>query len=240
MRIILFIVCLVLFTACEGKKKDYAPMENKTDQLEKKIDHQQVVVKEVQQASGYTYLLVTDSGKDLWLAVSKTEAAAGDKLYYYGAMEMKNFESKELNRVFDEILFVDQISPTPLDPETMKAEYVAQKKAGMQKMLDSIRISPAPNGQTIQELYENTADYNQKKVIVRGQVIKVNKEIMDRNWVHLMDGTKGDRSDLTFTTKEVVQVGDTITFEGVLAIDREFGEGYVYPVIVEDAVLINP
>ena len=53
-----------------------------------------------------------------------------------------------------------------------------------------------------------------------------------------MDGTKGEnRSDLTFTTKDVVQVGDTVTFEGTLAIDREFGAGYVYPLIVEDAVI---
>jgi hypothetical protein len=53
-----------------------------------------------------------------------------------------------------------------------------------------------------------------------------------------MDGTKGEnRSDLTFTTNDVVKVGDTVTFEGVLALDREFGAGYVYPLIVENAVV---
>jgi hypothetical protein len=117
---------------------------------------------------------------------------------------------------------------------------IAKKQEGMQKLLDSIKISPAADGYSIGELYSNSKEFNKKTVKVRGQVVKVNMAIMDRNWVHLMDGTKGDnRSDLTFTTKEVVMVGDTVTFEGILAIDREFGAGYVYPVIVEDAVLVN-
>ena len=63
---------------------------------------------------------------------------------------------------------------------------------------------------------------------------------MDRNWVHLVDGTEGDgKSDLTFTTQEIVKVGDTVVLEGTLATDREFGAGYVYPVIVEEAILLQ-
>ena len=82
--------------------------------------------------------------------------------------------------------------------------------------------------------------FKEKTVTVRGQVVKVNMDIMDRNWVHLVDGTKGtDKSDLTFTTLELVKVGDTVVFKGVLAIGREFGAGYVYPLIVEEAVLIE-
>ena len=151
---------------------------------------------------------------------------------------MSNFESKELDRVFDRIFFVDQISMEPIDADAKKAEAISKRKIEMQRMIDSIKISPAEGGQSIGHLYSNSADYSQKKVLVRGQVVKVNNDIMDRNWVHLMDGTTGDsRSDLTFTTQENVQVGDTVVFEGVLAIDREFGAGYVYPLIVEEAVL---
>ena len=110
----------------------------------------------------------------------------------------------------------------------------------MKKLLDSIQISPVEGGQSIGELYDSPSEFKSKKVKVRGQVVKVNMDIMDRNWVHLVDGTKGkDKSDLTFTTQEVVQVGDTIVFEGVLAIDREFGAGYTYPLVVEEAVLIQ-
>jgi len=233
MRITLLIFCITLLMSCESKKKDYEP-------LKKKIAQNEVVVKEVQQTSGYTYLLVQESDKEYWMAVGKTETEIGEKLYYTDAMEMKNFESKELNKVFDRIFFVDRVSKSPIDAETKRAEMIAKKQEGISKLLDSIKISPAIDGQSIGELYKNAKDYDKQKVKVKGQVTKVNLNIMDRNWVHLMDGTKGeDRSDLTFTTMDVVKVGDTVTFEGILALDREFGAGYVYPLVVEDAVLID-
>ena len=84
---------------------------------------------------------------------------------------------------------------------------------------------------------EFVASYlDQKELVVRGQVIKINRDIMNRNWVHIMDGTKGLRSDLTFTTQEDFQIGDTVTVKGTIAVDKEYGAGYVYPVILEDAV----
>jgi hypothetical protein len=30
-----------------------------------------------------------------------------------------------------------------------------------------------------------------------------------------------------------VKVGDIVTFEGIVALDKEYGAGYVYPLIVE-------
>lgn len=231
MRITFLIFCITLFMSCESKKKDYAPLSNEIAQNE-------VVVNEVQQTGGYTYLLVQESDQELWLAVPKTDIKVGEKLYYTEAMEMTNFESKDLNKTFESIFFVDRISKEPIDAETEKAKVKARQQEKVQKLLDSIQITPVHGGNSIGDLYANAEKFNKQTVRVRGQVVKVNMDIMDRNWVHLMDGTKGEnRSDLTFTTKDVVQVGDTVTFEGVLAIDREFGAGYVYPLIVEDAVL---
>ena len=231
MRITFLIFCITLLMSCESKKKDYAP-------LSKELAQNEVVVNEVQQTGGYTYLLVQQSNQELWLAVPKTDVKVGEKLYFTEAMEMNNFESKDLNKTFERIFFVDKISKKPIDAEAQKAEAIAKNQENMQKMLDSIKIAPAADGYSIGDLYKNSKSYNKQTVKVRGQVVKVNLDIMDRNWVHLMDGTKGEnRSDLTFTTKDVVQVGDTVTFEGILAIDREFGAGYVYPLIVEDAVL---
>ena len=231
MRTTLLILSITLLLSCESKKKDYAP-------LSKDMAQNEVVVNEVQQTSGYTYVLVQESNREFWLAVSKIDVKVGEKLYFTEAMEMKDFESKELDKVFDRIYFVDQISKEPIDAEKMKAEMISKKREGINKLLDSIQISPAAGGHSIGDLYENAEKFNKQTVKVRGQVVKVNMDIMDRNWVHLMDGTKGEnRSDLTFTTMDVVQVGDTVTFEGTLAIDREFGAGYVYPLIVEDAVI---
>ena len=231
MRISVLILSLAVLLSCQNQKKDYAP-------LTKKIAQNEVFVNDVKQTSDYTYLLVQEANREYWIAVSKTQAEVGDKMYYNGAMEMKNFESKELNKVFDKILFVDRISHKPLDTDTQKAAAISKTKNTMQQLLDSIKIDPAEGGYSIGDLYENSEKHNKQLVRVRGQVVKINNDIMDRNWVHLMDGTKGDdRSDLTFTTKEVVKIGDTVTFEGTLSIDREFGAGYVYPLIVEDAVL---
>jgi len=231
MRTTLLLLSITLLLSCESKKKDYAP-------LSKNMAQNEVTVNEVQQTAGYTYLLVQESNQEFWLAVTKTEVKVGEKIYFTEAMEMNDFESKELNKVFDRIFFVDQISKKPIDVETKKAELVAKQQEGIQKLLDSIKISPVSGGYSIGDLYTNAEKFNKQIVKVRGQVVKVNMDIMDRNWVHLMDGTKGEnRSDLTFTTKDVVKVGDTVTFEGTLALDREFGAGYVYPLIVEDAVI---
>ncbi len=233
MRITALIFCLVFLMSCDTKKKDYSPVHVNIDQNE-------VTIKEVQQTSDYTYLLVQGSDKEFWMAASRMNAEVGEKVYFVEAMEMQNFESKELKRVFERIVFVDQISKEPIDASSVKEAYTSKKKEVRNKLLDSIQIDPVKGGQSIGDLYDNASEFRSKKVKVRGQVVKVNMDIMDRNWVHLVDGTIGqDKSDLTFTTEELVKVGDTVVFEGVLAIDREFGAGYVYPVIVEKAVLID-
>ncbi|MDN3642417.1 GW dipeptide domain-containing protein [Lutimonas halocynthiae] len=233
MRITIVVFCLTILMSCDNKKKDYAP-------LEKTINQSEVTINEVLQTGAYTYLLVQEGQQEYWMAVQKYDAKVGEKIYFVEAMEMSNFESKELNRVFDKIFFVDQISKTPIDAETLKAELIDKKQKKMEHLLDSIKIKPVAGGQSIGELYSNAEKFKEKTVTIRGQVVKVNMDIMDRNWVHLVDGTKGDdRSDLTFTTKELVKVGDTVVFKGILALDREFGAGYVYPLIVEEAVLIQ-
>jgi len=54
--------------------------------------------------------------------------------------------------------------------------------------------------------------------------------------VHIQDGTKeGDHFDLTVTTQVYVNAGDIVTFEGVVALDKDFGAGYFYDVIMEEA-----
>ncbi len=233
MRTTVLIFCLTLLMSCDTKKKEYAPVQVNIAQNE-------VTIKEIQQTSTYTYLLVQKAGQEFWMAASKINVEVGEKIYFIDAMEMQNFESKELNRVFDRIVFVDQVSKQPIEAASLKEEVIAKKKKGMEHLLDSIQISPAEGGQSIGQLYADANEFSKKTVKVKGQVVKVNMDIMDRNWVHLVDGTKGeDRSDLTFTTKEIVQVGDTVVFEGVLALDREFGAGYVYPLIVENATLIH-
>ncbi len=101
-----------------------------------------------------------------------------------------------------------------------------------------ISIEPAEGGITIGELFANRDSYADKTVLVKGQVTKVNRAIMDRNWVHLQDGTSDSGSfDLTVTTTEEVNVGDVVMFEGKIMLKKDFGAGYYYDVIMEEARL---
>ena len=63
---------------------------------------------------------------------------------------------------------------------------------------------------------------------------------MYKNWIHLQDGTEsGGKYDFTITTKETVNTGDTITIKGKITLDKDFGYGYKYDIIMEEAVLIH-
>ena len=63
---------------------------------------------------------------------------------------------------------------------------------------------------------------------------------MNRNWVHLQDGTGGEATfDLTITTMDQIEVGSLATFEGIVAVDKDFGHGYKYDLLLENAVLLN-
>ena len=212
----------------------------------------QVKISEVIQAQSYTYLKVTDALAENWLAVAKQDYTVGADLFvnFTTAVTMENFHSKELNRDFPSILFVSQVADHQLSATdqpsgmgggmggAMGAQMPAGKKVA--PIQANVKIEPIAGGVTIAELYANKAKYAGKKVKIKGSVVKVNDEIMGKNWVHLQDGTKnGDDFDLTFTTKATVLVNDVVIFEGVVAIDKDFTAGYVYPLIVEDAVLIK-
>jgi hypothetical protein len=93
---------------------------------------------------------------------------------------------------------------------------------------------------TVSEAFAKAAELDKKTVVVRGKVIKVSRGIMGKNWVHLRDGS-GDSGkgtdELVATTKNDPNVGDVVTAKGTLHKDKDFGAGYKYKVIVEDATV---
>jgi hypothetical protein len=93
---------------------------------------------------------------------------------------------------------------------------------------------------TVSETYEKAGKLDKKTVVVRGKVVKVSKGIMGKNWVHLRDGS-GDpgkgTNNLVVTTKDAPKVGDVVTAKGTLYKDKDFGSGYKYQVIVEEATV---
>ena len=195
-----------------------------------------VVVQEVIQATSYTYLKAKEADSEFWIAITKREIEAGATISFAGGLEMKNFQSKDLQRTFETVYFVDRVvsggSPASQPPVNMPH----QMKPELEKK--EVSIEPAEGGITIAELFTNRDSYAEKTVLIKGQVTKVNRAIMDRNWVHLQDGTGDSGShDLTITTDEEVNVGDVVTFEGKITLNKDFGSGYSYEVLMEQAKL---
>jgi len=201
------------------------------------------MVKEVLQTNSYSYLLVSENNEEFWIATSKADVKVASEIYYTHATKMANFNSKELNRVFETLYLVDAISDKPISNSPAKQTANPHKvtkstKKGGTKLKQDIKIAPINGGTTIAELYKNKASLAGKKVILKGKVIKVNKNIIDRNWIHIQDGSQFEATySVTITSKEVVNVGDIVTFEGIVTLDKKFGAGYSYDLIVEEAVV---
>lgn len=89
---------------------------------------------------------------------------------------------------------------------------------------------------TVAALYENKTALAGKKVSAQGKVVKVNNEIMGRNFVHVQDGTGSDKTnDLLVTSKQTAKVGDQVVVSGTVVLNRDFGSGYAYAMLLEDA-----
>ncbi|MBT4730283.1 MAG: hypothetical protein HOB88_17720 [Bacteroidetes bacterium] len=196
-------------------------------------------VKEVIQASGYTYLRIIAEGEEHWAAGPKTEIEAGTTILFEKFMVMNNFTSKDLNRTFDRILFMENI----IDPEKLASdkEQISDAHGNIQveETDHEINVEVLEGGITLAELFENAEKYENKKITVSGEVVKFNEAIMNKNWVHVQDGSGDDKVyDLTVTTLEKVNVGDIVNFSGKIVLKKDFGMGYFFEVLMEDGLLV--
>jgi hypothetical protein len=196
-----------------------------------------VEIEEVMQTSSYTYLKLREVNDVYWAAISRRDDLEEGETYYFDNwMEQKNFPSKELGRTFESILFIQYISDEPFSANQPAAS--AKKGSSRVGNMEIEPMEPAEGGITLAELFRNRQDYDGEVVIVRGEVVKFTSAVMKRNWVHIQDGTAyGTKFDLTITTTESVSQGDVVTFKGKVILDKDFGHGYSYEVLMEDAVL---
>lgn len=237
MRFKLFVITMMavmVIVACDSRERVKAPAHNPQAAAPQQSlgNVHTILVKEVIQATSYTYLFVAEGDKEYWIATAKQPLEVGMTLHYDQGLEMKDFTSKEADRTFDSIFFVGQMRGT----SSAAASAMGGKKAT--EPAKEISIEKVAGSISIAELYSNKADYDGKVVTVRGQVTKFNAGIMGRNWVHLQDGTKsGDAFDVTITTQAVVKKDDVVVFSGTVALDKDFGAGYLYGLIIEEADL---
>ena len=200
-----------------------------------------LIAEEILQTNQYTYLRGKEDGKELWIAVTRMDAKAGTTYYFKGGLPMTGFASKELKRTFDSILFVDNIATNPQALEANSNVVTQNNQAvstGSSVPLEKkeVSLSHAKTDLTIATLLKNKSQYAEKSIKIKGEVTKFNTGIMKKNWIHIQDGTEFDgKFDLTITTDQEVKVGDKISVEGNVHLDKDFGFGYFYDVIVEDA-----
>ncbi len=86
------------------------------------------------------------------------------------------------------------------------------------------------------EIFAGKEELAGKQVPLRGKVVKFLRQIMGKNWLHLQDGSGSEgTNDLTVTTTVMVEVGDLVLVNGKVSVNRDFGYGYSYEVLLEDA-----
>lgn len=241
MRVFLIMILVVAFSSCVRNKNNQG-IQNSVSTNAKVFE-----VTEVIQATSYSYLKVKENFDERWVAVSKQEINLGDIFYYDEALEMANFKSKDLDRTFDVIYFINSISKTPINtintmPNTQNKMGTQQQHSGKieSKKKSSISMKKQADEKTLSDIFENHQKYSTEQFAIKGIVVKVNREVMGRNWIHIQDGTSHNGIfDLTITTQELAEVGDEVTFEGKLTLKKDFGAGYFYDVIMENAVLVK-
>lgn len=199
---------------------------------------------ETMDAAGYTYIQVDTGSEKIWAAAPQFAAKVGDEVVVPEGMPMPDYHSKTLDRTFDVVYFVPSVlvggagNLAGDQPANLPQMNGSSKTVVETTDVDLSGITPAEGGQTVADLFARKADLAGKPVTVRGKVVKFTPQIMGKNWIHLQDGTgtAGD-NDLTVTTAATAEKGDTVTVSGVLVIDKDFGYGYAYDVIIEDAAV---
>lgn len=191
----------------------------------------------------YIYLKLQTTEGPVWVATTRQPIPTGARVVIHDPMLMTNFQSKALKRTFEQIVFGSAVSIDGVAVPSKAQMTAAHRNAAKQTASVPVaRVARAagPEGRTVAEVHAQKTRLAGKTVDVRGTVVKYNAGIMDRNWIHLRDGSgsAADASDdLVVTTQRVAKVGDVLVVSGVVRTDVDFGAGYSYPVLVEAATL---
>jgi len=196
-------------------------------------------VLEIKDAMGYKYLKVNEDGKELWVAIANAPVAVGDKIGY--------------DQKFKEIIFASDVylpqkvqkpqsmkemlglSSTAKDPHTamgrgMSAEPKEEKPA---------KPFVKKETYTIEEVHMWRKSLEGQTITLEATVYKVSHQIMKLDWTHLGDGTGDEKKltdDLVFTSASTtIKSGDKVTATGKVIVNKDFGFGYFYKVLIQDA-----
>jgi hypothetical protein len=191
-------------------------------------------VTETLDAGRYTYVEVDTGEKRVWAAGPRIEVKVGDSVYFPIGMQMNDFESKSLGRKFDQLYMVDAIR--------VASSGAAMPDQGGSKAPNEVaaaNIEPAIGGYTVAQIFEQKSELAGQNVSIRGRVVKFNRAILGKNWIHVQDGTAGPAgaNDLVVTSTGSTKVGDIVLVRGTVVTNKDFGSGYAFDVLIEEASL---
>jgi len=251
MKIHFLIAVLAITVSCNSEPKviesesnehNHAVATGDTDNTAPAGDVHQIVVKDILQTEKYTYLESKEGAEKYWVAIPRRDdIEVGATYLYQGGLMKTNFKSQEYDRVFEKVYLVSGVTAASGSTGTGSAVDRALAKA------QGGNVNNSPEGSTlrgavisISDILDKRTEYEGKVVAVTGECVKINKMIMGRNWVHLVDpSVRGKDIDLTVTTTEDVPVGSTVTMQGTIVLNRDFGSGYKYEVIMEGATILR-
>jgi hypothetical protein len=198
----------------------------------------------------YSYLRLGAKGTEgTWVAVSTATLEVGDHARISGATKMPGFTSTTLKRTFPVIYFgaLDEGKAPPGhaamaghdDRPTADGADPHQGMSGKATVeVKKVERAAGPGGKTVAEILGQRTSLAGKTIRLQATVVKATTGVLGRTYLHVQDGS-GDASlgtnDLSVTTTATPAVGQVITIEGVVALDRDIGSGYKFPTLIEDA-----
>lgn len=198
-------------------------------------------VLEVRNVESYTYLRLKTRNGELWAAVMTAKIKNGSTVTVENGVVMNNFQSKSLKKTFPTILFGTLAGATATAPSGhgMGTAYPLVPARKLETINDApVAKASGPDARTVAEVITKVAELKDKSVLVRGRVVKYNPGIMGKNWIHLRDGSGSaadDTNDILVTSANETKVGEVVTIKGTVRTDKDFGYGYAYKVLIEEA-----
>lgn len=232
----LLAICMMLAASIVCAAGDNAPRSSAGNSVEGKV-------LEVKYVDNFAYLRLQTHTGESWAAVIDAQVKEGDTVKIENAMLMENFESKKLNRTFNKIIFgnLAGAGKSAAGYSVLGASFSVKPPAKLEKIKDvAIPKASGANAATVEEVVTKSAQLKGKTVVVRGKVVKYNAGIMGKNWIHLYDGTgstANESDDILVTTSGTASVGEIVTVKGIVNVDQDFGAGYAYKVLIEDATV---
>ncbi len=251
MNYLVIVVIVIFFTGCNNDPKgsndddsdgytkiieEITEKQSSSNKMNPVVNNRmhQVKVKEILAATKYLYLLVQENNEEFWIAVRKQDIQIGETYFYNGGLLKTNFKSNEHDKVFDKIYLVTSLV------KSNHGDHGDKKKLELEgsKIVKNNKTPEVKGSVKISELVNNQKKYEGKTIQISGRCSKTNPNIMGRNWIHIKDGSM-DNYDLVITSDHFVKEGSMVTIKAKVTLNKDFGAGYSYKLILEDGIIIQ-